>query len=250
MRLFSALATALAIGTAGLGLPARAEVIMTDAEREAFRAEVRAYLLEHPEVLMEAIGVLEEREMASRADVDRQLARANAEALFDDGHSWVGGNPEGDVTIVEFIDYRCGFCRQAFPEVESLLEIDGNIRLIIKEFPILGEQSVLASQFAISVLQLHGDDAYKQVHDALMALRSDITPESLSRLAQTFELEPAPLLARMGSPEVAQVIEANRRLAQAMNISGTPTFVVEDQMVRGFLPMPQMLLLVEDLRGS
>lgn len=249
MRILSALATAVVVGALAPVLPARAEVAMTDAERAAFRAEVRAYLLDNPEVLMEAIGVLEEREMAARADVDSQLARANAEALFEDGHSWIGGNPDGDITIVEFIDYRCGFCRQAFPEVESLLETDGNIRLIIKEFPILGEQSVLASQFAISVLQLHGDDAYKQIHAALMGLRSDITPESLSRLAQTFDLDPAPLLAQMGSPEVARVIDANRRLAQAMNISGTPTFVVEDQMVRGFLPMSQMLMIVEDLRG-
>ncbi len=235
-----------------LALPATAEEAgaMTDAEREAFRAEVRAYLLDNPEVLMEAIAVLEARDREAQTAADTELARANAEALFNDGHSWVGGNPEGDITIVEFIDYRCGYCRQAFAEVEALLELDGNIRFIVKEFPILGEQSLLASKFAVAVHQLHGDDAYKQVHDTLMTLRSDISAETLARLAEGLGLEAGPILARMEGDEVARVIEENRLLAQSMRISGTPTFVVEDLMLRGYVPLPQMRAIVEDVRGS
>jgi protein-disulfide isomerase len=244
---FAALALAMALAAP---LAAQEAVPLSDAERDAFRAEVRAYLLENPEVLMEAISVLESREAANRNATDRDLALAHADALFNDGHSWVGGNPEGDVTLVEFMDYRCGYCRQAFAEVENLLAADGNIRFIVKEFPILGEQSVLASQFAIAVHQLHGDDAYKLVHDALMVLRSDVTPDSLTRLAQTFQIDPAPVMAHMGSPDVARVIDANRALAQSMQISGTPTFVFEDTMVRGYVPLPQMQQIVESARAN
>jgi protein-disulfide isomerase len=243
LRLALPLALSLATPLAALELDQ-----MTDAERESFRAEVRAYLLDNPEVLMEAIGILEQRESQAQAAADIALARNNADALFNDGHSWVGGNPDGDITLVEFMDYRCGYCRQAFAEVEQLLETDGNIRFIVKELPILGEQSVLAAQFAIAVQQVNGDDAYKTIHDALMSLRSDVTPDTLSRLADTFGLDPAPILARMNGPEVAAVIAENRALAQAMQISGTPTFVLEDTMLRGYVPLPQMQQIVAKVR--
>ena len=221
---------------------------MTDAERQAFRAEVRAYLMENPEVLMEAIGVLEAREGAAQTANDTSMAVANADALFNDGYSFIGGNPDGDITLVEFMDYRCSYCKQAFAEVESLLTSDGNIRFIVKELPILGEQSVLAAQFAIAVQQLHGDPTYKQIHDALMTLRSDITPDVLSRLADTFGLDAAPILARAAGPEVAAVINDNRALAQAMQISGTPTFVLEDRMLRGYVPLAQLQQIVDAVR--
>lgn len=224
--------------------------VMSDAERTAFRAEVRDYLLENPEVLMEAIAVLESRERIAQDQADQQMAQTNADALMNDGHSWVGGNPDGDITLVEFMDYRCGYCRQAFPEVADLLATDGNIRFIVKEYPILGPQSLLAAQFAIAVKQLHGDSAYEDIHNALMNLRSDVTPESLSQLADTFGLDPAPILAAMNGPEVAAVIDANHALGQKMQISGTPTFVLEDRMIRGYVPVGQMARMVADERAD
>jgi protein-disulfide isomerase len=223
---------------------------MTGAERDAFRAEVRAFLLENPEVLMEAIGVLEAREAEAQAAADVAAVRDNAQAILDDGHSWVGGNPEGDVTLVEFMDYRCGYCRQAFAEVEALVAEDGDIRLVLKEFPILGEQSEAASRFAVAVQQLHGDEAYKDVHDALFALRGDVTPEALARLAEGLALAAQPVIDRMGAPEVTAVIEENRALAQTLRISGTPTFVLGDRMLRGYLPLDEMRARVEAERAG
>jgi len=239
LSLLPILATALFAAQA-----APAQDAMSDAERAAFRAEVRAYLLENPEVLMEAIGVLEQREQMAQAQSDTDMAMINADALFNDGYSYVGGNPDGDVTLVEFMDYRCGYCKQAFAEVEQLLSADGNIRFIVKEFPILGEQSVLAAQFAVAVHQLHGDENYKLVHDALMTLRSDINSETLSRLSEGFDLEWEPILTRMSSPEVAEVLQQNQLLAQRLQISGTPTFVLEDQMLRGYVPLAQMQQII------
>ncbi|SLN17675.1 DsbA family protein [Roseisalinus antarcticus] len=240
-----ALAVSLAAPAAALDLEA-----MTDTERALFRQEVRAYLLDNPEVLMEAIGVLEQREAAQQADADRQLAASYREALVNDGHSWVGGNPDGDVTMVEFMDYRCGYCRRAAPEVDELVAADGNIRLIIKEFPILGEGSMLSSQFAIAALQLHGDDVYKDVHDALLALRGDATEESLAQLADVMGLDADEIFERMGSDEVARIIAENRALAQQLQISGTPTFVLDDQMLRGYLPLAQMAQMVDAVRAE
>lgn len=221
---------------------------MTDAERAAFRAEVRAYLLDNPEVLMEAIAVLEQRQAEAGSANDLAMVQEFAEQIRNDGYSWVGGNPEGDITLVEFMDYRCGYCRRAFDAVNTLVADDGNIRFVIKEFPILGEQSTLSAQFAIAVHQLHGDDAYKLVHDALMTLQTDVTPDVLTRLSETLGYDSAPILDRMVGPEVATVIAANRALAQQLQISGTPTFLFEDTMVRGYVPLEQMQAMVDQLR--
>jgi protein-disulfide isomerase len=178
------------------------------------------------------------------------MVQANADALFNDGFSFVGGNPDGDITIVEFMDYRCGFCKRAFAEVEELLALDGNIRFIVKEFPILGEASVLASRFAIATHQVAGDAAYKDVHDAMMTLRGDVTLDALTRLSEGFDLDTAAILATMDSDAVTQVIAANRALADRLQITGTPTFVMEDQMVRGFVPLDQMQDMVASLRNE
>lgn len=217
---------------------------LSDAERDAFRAEVRAYLLDNPEVLMEAIGVLEQRQAEMELARDEQLARQYADELFNDGHSHVGGNPDGDITIVEFIDYRCSFCRRAHPEVGELVKTDGNIRIIIKEYPILGEQSVMASQFAIATQIIEGDEAYKQVSDALIALRSDVSEASLSSIAQAFDLDGGAIFAEMNSETVRNILTQNRVLGERMAITGTPTFIFDDQMVRGYVDLARMRAIV------
>ena len=243
-RLLSSLAL-----IAGLASPLFAQE-MTDDERTAFRAEVRAYLLENPEVLMEAIAVLESREREAQLAADVALAQSYADELHNDGFSYVGGNPEGDLILVEFMDYRCGYCRQAFAEVEQLVASDGNIRFILKEFPILGEQSVLASRFAIATQIVAGDDAYKEVHDALMTINSDVSLATLTRLGEGLELDTDSILATMDSSEVTDRINATRQLAQALQITGTPTFVMDDQMLRGYVPLPQMQQIAASLRAD
>ncbi|MBM1631866.1 thioredoxin domain-containing protein [Sulfitobacter mediterraneus] len=239
------------IFAATLALPAAAMDLteLTDAERAQFRAEVRAYLLDNPEVIMEAVTLLQTREAEAQARADDNLVSDNADAIFDDGYSWVGGNPDGDITLVEFLDYRCGYCKRAHGEVAKLLETDGNIRLIVKELPILGDQSVLASRFAIATKQIAGDDSYKAVNDALMAYNGDVTLPALRRLGSTFGLDMEAVETRMDSDEVTMEIAQTRALAQQLNISGTPTFVMHDELLRGYLPFDQMMALVEEKRG-
>lgn len=249
MILRSTLLATAAVFTVASGAQAIDLADMSEEERANFRAEVRAYLLENPEVLMEAIEVLEQRQAMSEAERDTALIAANLAALTNDGHSWVGGNPDGDVTLVEFLDYRCGFCRRAFPEIEELIATDGNIRLIVKEFPILGPQSELASRFAIAVKDIAGDDAYKTAHDALMTYRGQINEEGLARLADELGVDSDAVIQTMSSEAVDDIIATNRALGQSLAISGTPTFVIGEQMLRGFLPVEGLRELVEEERG-
>lgn len=223
---------------------------LSDAERETFRQEVRAYLLENPEVLMEAIAVLENRQAAAEASQDETLALTNADALFNDGHSWVGGNPEGDITIVEFMDYRCGYCRRAHPEVAELVRSDGNIRYIIKEFPILGEQSTLSARLAVAIQQIAGDETYKLASDTLIAQRSDLNEDSIADLSRTLGLDPQEVMTEMDSDRVTEILRENQLLGQRLQITGTPTFVFNSQMVRGYAPLQAMEGIVAEIRND
>ena len=254
IRFPRALAAGIATSLALLSAPVQALDLtsMSDAERAVFGAEVRAYLLQNPEVIIEAVNLLEQRQAEAEMMQDEALVAANLEELQNDGYSWVGGNPDGDITLVEFMDYRCGYCRRAATEVAQLLAEDGNIKLVIKEFPILGEASVLSSRFAISTRLAAGADAYKQVHAALIEFKGEPNEVVLRRLAQGLGLDADAILALMDSPEVNQELAQNHALAQRLKISGTPTFVMEDELLRGFLPASQMSDLIaikRDQRG-
>ena len=223
---------------------------LTDDDRAAFRDEVRSYLLENPEIILEAMEVLKGREAETELQNDLVLVQNNASALFSSPTDWVGGNPDGDVTIVEFMDYRCGYCRKAHAEVAELIKSDGNIRFILKEFPILGEESDLASRFAIAVLQIGGDGAYLAAHDALMTMRADVSADSLQTLAADLGLDAAAISAHMQSDAVTAVIAANRALGETMNVNGTPTFIVDQTMLRGYVPLDGMRQIVAEERNG
>ena len=241
-----------AIAFSALALPAQAFDItdMNAEERDAFRAEVRAYLLDNPQIILEAYQAYEQRQAVAEAERDRKMVLANADAIFNDGSSWVGGNPDGDITMVEFIDYRCSYCRKAHDEVKQLLETDGNIRFIVKEFPILGDESVLGSRFAIATKMAEGDDAYDKIKDALIKFRGKFNEKSLSRLAESLDLDGKAILKRMSDPEIDQIIGQNHMLAQKLGISGTPTFVLGQQMLRGYVPLNNMIDLVAATRAQ
>ncbi|HHX91299.1 MAG TPA: DsbA family protein [Paracoccus sp.] len=225
-----------------------------DAERAGLRAEIRAYLMEHPEVIFEAVAEYERRTMAQQADMDATLVEINADEIFTDGHSWVGGNPEGDITLVEFMDYRCGFCRRAFPQMMDFANDDGNVRLILKELPILGPQSEVMSRFAVAVLQLGNDAQYFAAHERLLEWEGDLPDSALGAMAEELGLEAGAVLARMRSAEVSEVLAANRALAQRLQINGTPSFVMGTpegpaELLRGFLPAQELHGVAAQLRG-
>lgn len=246
------LAPLAAAALIGFSAPAMAFDLkaMSDDEKAAFGDAVRGYLLEHPEVLSEAIEVLNQRQAANEAEADKTLVKTNATDIFEDKVSYVGGNPDGDITVVEFIDYKCGYCKKAHSEVKDLVAKDGNIRYIVKEFPILSEESVIAARFAIATLQVAGAEAYAKVNAGFYeSFRGEITPDTLSGFAKDLGLDPAPILAKMDTPEVTKIIADNHALAQRLQISGTPTFVMGGQMIRGYVPLATMETTVAEERG-
>jgi protein-disulfide isomerase len=245
---FAILALAAGLGLAG---GASAEPLdlgaMSEEDRAAFREEVRTYLLENPEVILEAIQLLEQRRSAAAQASDREMIEAQADQLFEDGFSWVAGNPDGDVTVVEFLDYRCGYCKKAQPAVEELLERDGNVRLIVKEFPILGPDSVTAGKLALAALELD-QSKFGPLHHALMGFRGDLTEDAAYRLAEEAGYDLDALKERAESSEIDDRLQQNYQLAQALGLQGTPAFVVGNEIIRGYLPVEEMLAAVRDAR--
>jgi protein-disulfide isomerase len=251
MRPMAALAAcALGLTLAGSAAAQQQSSPFSEAEKAAMHAEIRAYLLAHPEVLLEAIQELEKRQQAATEANDQTLVAANHAAIFDDGFSWVTGNPEGDLTIVEFLDYQCGYCRRAHPEVAELLTADGNVRLIVKEMPILGPGSELAARAALATLFTAGPEAYGRLHDRLMQLKGQIDEARLDAVLGDEGLDPAAIRAAMRDPEVDRRLAETRALAETLAITGTPTFVVGDQMLRGYLPPDAMRAVVAEARGD
>lgn len=201
-------------------------------------------------MLLEAIQTLQDRQKAAEAQSDRDLVIANHDAIYDDGFSQTLGNPEGSFTIVEFMDYQCGYCRKAFPDLANLIEQDGDIRLIVKELPILGPGSERAARVAIATEIVAGPEAYVAVHNGLMQTTGELTDMRLDALLSRLGQDPAAIRAKMQDPEVTRRINETRALAQTLQINGTPTFIMYETMLRGYLPADQMGAMVTALRAD
>lgn len=210
---------------------------LTNADRKVLQKEIRRYILENPDIIFEAADIVRKREAALEVQEDEELIQSNFHEIFYDNYSYVGGNPDGDITIVEFVDYKCGYCRKAAELVRELIAKDDNIRFVVKEFPILGEASLVSSKFAIAVKNIGGPEKYKVAHDILLALTAEPTEIYLRRIAKELELNPEELFEAMQSDLVAQEIDQTGELAQKLQISGTPTFILGDQFLRGFVPL-------------
>jgi len=223
---------------------------MSAQEKQAFGKQVHEYLIQNPETIMEALQVLDTRRQAVEQREDTDLITQNLEALENDGFSWVGGNPKGDITLVEFLDYRCGYCRQMHSVVEELLAKDDNIRLVVKEYPVLGEESDISSQIAIATLHALGSDAYKKMHDLLMTYNGPLTPEAFEVLANKAGLDSAKILAKFSDDAVVEQIKKTAALGLNLNINATPSFVLGDQVIRGAKPIEFFEHIIAEIRAA
>ena len=175
--------------------------------------------------------------------------KKHKKAIFEDGFSFIGGNPNGDITLVEFVDYRCGYCKKAHNEVEKLLSSDGNIRFVIKEFPILGDDSLMLSKFALAVKIVHGDEMYKLVHDILIKMKAPPSEKAFDQIISNLNLDAKLVESAMESNEVNGMIAYTRTLAERLKISGTPTFVMNDELIRGYVPFDALISIVDNKRN-
>lgn len=226
---------------------ARAEDQSTDgASIEAIEKIVREYLLREPEVVYEALQELQRRQAAEAEERQKLAINERREEIFDDPASPTGGNPDGDVTLVEFFDYRCGYCRQVVSSLQALMDEDQGLEVVFKELPVLGEDSVRAARAALAS---HEQDAYVAFHFALMQAE-DLSEPAILRLAEDRGLDSDQLLDDMYGPEVDRVIERNFELARALGIEGTPAFVIGDQLIPGAVDQIRLRSLIEEARSS
>ncbi len=203
---------------------------------------VREYILQHPEVLMESVRQFQERERTSQRQKAKDAVQQHLAELTSDPATPVAGNADGTVTIVEFFDYRCGYCKQVAPTLAKLLASESKLRVVFKELPILGPDSIVAAKAGLAA---HRQGAYLKFHQALMASTGPITPDAIERLALKLGLDPAKLKADMESPEVEALIENNRKLAEAIGVEATPAFVIGSEVVPGALSEAGFRTLIE-----
>ncbi len=221
--------------------------IFTPEERQAFESIIRDYLLKNPDVILEVLNSLRERERLATAQRSREQLAVRRDDLLNDPDSPVGGNPEGDVTIVEFFDYRCPYCRTVAPTLAQLLEEDREIRFVYKEWPILGPVSEVAAKAALAARE---QDLYEEFHKALMTYPGQLTEDTVFQLGNRVGLDEGRLRRDMEAPEIKDSLDRTRALAAALGITGTPAFVIGDQLVPGAASLSDLRALVKQARKS
>ncbi len=212
-------------------------------------AIARDYILENPEVLVQAARVLQDRRRLADQTRNRATLAAKRDELAADPAAPVGGNPDGNVTVVEFFDYNCPYCKAVYPRIAQLLAEDDQIRLVFKEWPILGPVSELAARMALAIWK-QDPDKYEAFHAALLSVRGRLTRDAVFETAQGLGLDVERLKNEMDSPEIAADLTRNKALAGSLGITGTPAFVVGDSLVPGAASLAQMKALVERARDG
>ena len=212
---------------------------------DAFGRRVRAYLLEHPEVIFEAAERYEARQRAAEQTEAQTVVKNRADDILRDPDSPVGGNPEGDVTLVEFFDYNCPYCRQVAPVMEKAAAADAKLRIVYKEFPVLGPNSTFAAKAALAV---HRQGKYETFHHALMQGRGSVDASRVADAAAKAGADIARMKADMNDPAIAAAIDKNLALARELRINGTPGFIIGDQILRGATDLETLQTLIREAR--
>jgi protein-disulfide isomerase len=218
---------------------------LTPAQSEAVEKLVHDYLLNHPEVLTEAISHAEDAAKAQDAASIATVIAAHKEEIERDPTSPVLGDPNGDVTVVEFFDYRCPYCKASAPVLQQLLKAEPKIRLVFKDIPILGPDSTYASRVSL-VAAKHG--LFKEYWEAIFAQKDRATAESTLKIAKSIGLDPAVVKKEMESPEIDAVLKHNLDLAQTLKIDGTPSFVVGTTLSPGAVTLDDLRAQIAAVR--
>ena len=214
---------------------------------EGIEQIVRDYLLAHPEVLVQSLNEFQKRQKLAEKQRQQQTVLASRAALTQDPDSPVMGNPEGDVAIVEFFDYKCPYCKRVAGTLKDVVAADGKIRLVMKEFPILGAQSIKAARAALAVAK---QGKYEEFHWALMTEPGDMSDPHIRQIARSVGVDVDRMMVDMESPEIQAMIQRNHDLAQALQITGTPAFVIGDTLVPGAIDRKTLEHLVAQARAK
>lgn len=217
----------------------------TALQKNEIRNTVREYLLENPQVVVEAIEKIRSQQQRSEGQRRQNIVTARADQLFKSRSDPSVGDPKASVTIVEFFDYQCPYCRRMAQQLAKLNKEDSDLRIVYKEFPIFGPASTLAASAAMGAMR---QGKYEEFHLALMGIRGAPSERSIFRLAERIGLDAGRLRADMNSATPQRIFQRNRRLAQELGIRGTPAFVIGDQVIRGAVEINRLRELIAEQR--
>ncbi len=236
---------ALALAVFVFAPHASAQSAFTPAQQQELQKLIHDYLQNHPEVVIEALKAEKQKEDAANAVNQRKTIAQNRAALLSDPDSAVGGNPKGDVTLVEFFDYRCPYCKQMEPAMQALIKEDGKLRIVYKEFPILGPVSVFASRVAIAARK---QGKYEEFRSQMITLKGAIDQDAVMKTAASAGLDLDKLKADMAAPDVDKIIQRNYALAETLGIDGTPGLVVGNEINDGATDLDGLRKMIADAR--
>jgi protein-disulfide isomerase len=223
----------LAAALALTAMPAAAQDFST-AQRSEIEKIIKEYLIKHPEVLQEAMAELEKKQQLAEAEKARSAIKNHSEALFNSPRQVTLGNPQGDVTFVEFFDYNCGYCKRALNDMVELMGKDPKLKVVLKEFPVLGPSSVEAAQVAVAVrMQDKTGKKYLEFHTKLLTGRGQIDKAKAMAAAKDIGLDMARLEKDLKSDEIGKTLEESMKLAEALGLNGTPSYVIGNDVVIG-----------------
>jgi protein-disulfide isomerase len=250
MRLFARSCALVLVAAAALALfnvPLIAGETPTSLSREQVEQIIHDYLLKHPEVLFEALDAADAKNRRSEQERTRAAIAAKRDELLNDPGSPSGGNPKGDATVVEFFDYRCPYCKQVQPSINALLRDDPNLRIVYKEFPILGPESVLAAHVALAAAK---QGKYEPFHSTMMATTGQINADVIMKVAAESGLDMARVKVDMNAMDIDQIVARNHDLARALGINGTPGFVIGDTLIPGAVDLATLKQEIANTRRS
>ncbi|MFN3659523.1 MAG: DsbA family protein [Pseudolabrys sp.] len=237
----SLIAAALAAFLAATAPQAARAAEFNASQRGEIEKIVRDYLIAHPEVLQEAMAELEKRQAEQEAAKHKDAVKTHAQALFSSPRQVNLGNPQGNVTFVEFFDYNCGYCKRAMEDMLALMKSDSKLKVVLKEFPVLGQSSVEAAQVAIAVnMQDKTGKKYLEFHQKLLSGRGQVDRARALAVAREVGMNMSQIEKDMGSAEVKATLQESFKLAEALGLNGTPSYVIGDQVVIGAVGLPAL----------
>jgi len=222
---------------------------LSDAQRTEVEEIIKNYLVAHPEIIRDAMDELQRRDDAAAAAQQSSAIAGTRDLLFSSSHQIVLGNPKGDVTLVEFFDYNCTYCRRAQADMKQLIAADKNLRVVLKEFPVLGQGSVEAAQVAIAV-HMVAPDKYFAYHDAMLAERGQVNGERALAVAEELGLDKAKVQEAMKSSEVRTTINEVYDIASKLALTGTPSYVTSKEVVVGAVGVDALRAKIQEARGG
>ena len=206
---------------------------LAEKDRPEIEAIIKDYLLKNPEVLREALEALEKHQSAADQDKQRRAISSNAKLIFESPRGPIVGNPQGDVTLVEFFDYNCGYCKRAMEDVVKLTGEDSKLKVVLKEFPVLGPSSVDAAKVAVAVRMQDKGGKYIEFHRRLLNTRGEANKDRAMAAAKDAGFDTARIEKDLQSREVADTLQESAKLAESLGLNGTPTFVIADELIIG-----------------